>query len=176
MIRAFAMLLLFAAVAHADPDPAAPIEEPAPRRPTPFDQGKFGFSAGAGSQTVLGGRYFGIAAGGSYFVLDGLALDLGAEFQWGDGPNIARLTPEVRYVVQPLVGKFPLIPYAAVFYSHWFIGESFIDQDAVGTRGGLLYVSGSLVLGLGVAYEHIVSTCDMDCSAIYPDLTIAISF
>jgi hypothetical protein len=161
---------LFASVVHADPlDP----EPPRPR--TPFDQGRFGLSAGAGSQTTFGKSYFAIGAGAGYFVLDGLELGLGAQFHWGDGPNILRTTPEIRYVVQPLVGKFPLIPYAAVFYSHWFIGQSNPDQDAIGTRGGLLYVSGSVILGLGVAYERIVSSCSTNCNLVYPDLTIAIA-
>jgi hypothetical protein len=62
-----------------------------------------------------------------------------------------------------------------VFYSHWFIGDAYSDQDAVGTRGGLLYVSGSVVLGLGVAYERIVSECTMDCSSVYPDFTLSIA-
>lgn len=170
MIRALLLLCVLAAVAHADP-----LDEEAPRRRTPFDQGRFGFSAGAGSQTAFGQRYFGIGAGASYFVLDGVAVDLGGEFQWGDGPNIARLTPELRYVAQPLVGRWPVIPYIAAFYSHWFIGQAIQDQDAIGTRGGLLYVSGSIILGLGVAYEHIVSDCTQNCSSVYPDLTIAIA-
>lgn len=189
MIRALALVTLLASVAQAQPSqtppPPSPPEEaqPAPPPPpepprvrTPFDQGRFGFSAGAGSQSAFGGRYFGIAAGGSYFVLDGVGIDLGGGFQWGDGPNIGRVTPGVRYVVQPLVGKFPLIPYVGAFYSHWFISSTYPDQDAVGGRAGLLYVSGSMVLGLGAVNEHIVSQCTMDCSIWYPDLTIAIAF
>lgn len=168
---AVAAILLAAATAHAD----SALGEAEPPRRTPFDQGRFGLSFGAGSTTAFGGRYFVIGGGGGYFVLDGLELGLAAAHQWGDGPSITRLTPAVRYVVQPLVGKFPLVPYAGVFYSHWFIGDAYADQDAIGTRGGLLYVSGSVVLGLGIAYEHIVSECTMDCDAIYPDLTISIA-
>jgi hypothetical protein len=174
MIRALVVLCVLASivasVAHADP-----AEDEAPRRRTPFDQGRFGFSAGAGTQSAFGERYFGISAGATYFVLDGVGVGLGGEFQWGDGPNIARLTPELRYVAQPLVGKWPLVPYTGVFYSHWFIGDMVQDQDAVGARGGLLYVSGSIVLGLGIAFERIVSECTDDCSAVYPDLTIAVA-
>ena len=204
MIRSLLIIALLASVAHAqaepDPDapPAEPLEEPAqpgarveeppppepvtvaplieePKRRTPFDQGRFGLSAGGGTTSAFGVRYFAIGAGASYFVLDGVAVGLGTQVQWGEGPTIFRTTPELRYVAQPLVGRFPLIPYVAGFYTHWFIGDRVDDVDAVGTRGGLLYVSGSVILGLGVAYEHLVSDCVMDCSAVYPDITVSIA-
>ena len=197
MLRAAALVCVLASIANAQPSQPAPatseeetqpappappsaappVEQEPPKPRTPFDQGRFGFGAGAGSQSALGQRYFGIAASASYFVLDGVGVDLGAGFQWGNGPNIGRVTPGLRYVVQPLVGKFPLIPYVGAFYSHWFIsGNTYADQDAVAGRAGLLYVSGSVVLGLGAVNEHIVSKCDMDCSIWYPDITIAIAF
>jgi hypothetical protein len=181
-----------------EPQPAAPLEDPAqpgarveepapapaptvaplldvPKRKTPFDQGRFGLTAGAGTTSAFGARYLAIGAGASYFVLDGVAIGVGTQVQWGDGPTIFRTTPELRYVVQPLVGRFPLIPYVAGFYTHWFIGERRNDVDAIGTRGGLLYVSGSVILGLGVAYEHLVSACAMDCSLVYPDITLSVA-
>ena len=174
-----------AATEPAEPETTEPattqpaVTEPEPPRPrTPFDRGRFGLTAGAGTASAFGQRYFGIGGALSYFVLDGVALGVGAQVQWGDGPTITRTTPELRYVAQPLVGRWPLIPYVAVFYTHWFIGEANPDVDAIGTRGGLLYVSGSIVLGLGIAYEHLVSECmmaTMDCSSVYPDITISIA-
>ena len=178
MKRAALVLAGMTSVAYAQPG-AGPDPEPEPARKTPFDRGRFGLSVGAGTTSAFGERYFSIAAAASYFVLDGVGIDLGSQVQWGDGPTIARTTPGLRYVAQPLVGVSPVIPYVGVFYSHWFVGDAYVDIDAVGTRGGLLYVSGSVVLGLGVAYERIVSDCDsamMNCSAVYPDLTIAIAF
>jgi len=159
--------------AQTNPVTAEEAEPPKPR--TPFDRGRFGLSAGAGTTSVFDQRYFGIGVAAGYFVLDGVAIDLGTEVQWGDGPTILRTRPGLRYVAQPLVGKWPLIPYVAGYYTHWFVGDAIADVDAVGTRGGLLYVSGSLVLGLGVGYEHLVSECTMDCSSVYPDLTISIA-
>ncbi|HEY5949948.1 MAG TPA: hypothetical protein VIV40_30850 [Kofleriaceae bacterium] len=158
-----------------DPQPTRepPMAEP-PRR-TPFDRGRFGFSGGAGTSSALGQRYYGVGASASYFVLDGVAVGLGSQLQWGDGPTITRVTPELRYVVQPLVGRWPLVPYVGVFYSHWFVAQHIADVDAIGTRAGLLYVSGSVVLGLGAAYEHLVSDCTEDCSSIYPDITISVA-
>jgi len=141
---------------------------------TPFDRGRFNLSAGAGTTSSLGTRHFMIGGAAGYYVLDGLALGLGLQHQFGD-PSISLVSPEVRYVVQPLVGRSPLVPYVGGFYGHWFVGAPFTDLDTLGARGGLLYVSGQLVLGLGVAYEHVVSACTENCDSIYPDLTIALA-
>jgi hypothetical protein len=134
-----------------------------------------GLSVGAGSTSAFGERYFAVGAGFGYYVLDGLDVGIGGLHQFGDGPSISKVAPSIRYVVQPLVGRWPLIPYAGVFYNHWFIGDGYADVDAVGSRGGLIYVSGSILLGLGVAVEHTVSACARDCWAVYPDLSISLS-
>lgn len=157
--------------------PVAADGEIVPSEPvirTPFDRGRVGLSLGGGSQTTLGFRYFVIGGGVGYYVLDGVELGLAAQHQFGDGPSISNLRPSVRYVAQPLVGRWPLVPYVGGFYSHWFIGDQLADVDAVGARTGLLYVSGSLILGLGVVYERIVSACTA-CDDVYPDFTISLA-
>jgi hypothetical protein len=172
-----ALLAATAATARADGDIDDPEAAPPPPPPaTPFDRGKFALGVYGGSQSALGQRYFGIGAGLGYFVLDGLELGLGGQFLFGDGPNIGRVTPSLRYVAQPLVPHSPVVPYVGVFYNRQFIGDDIADIDSVGTRGGLIYVSGKVLLGLGVAYERIVSECVTDCSSVYPDVTIAVSF
>jgi hypothetical protein len=169
-MRAIAMIVLVSGVAHAD----EVIVEPPP--PTPFDQGKMNLSIAGGSTSNFGERYFAIGGGFGYFVLDGLELGIGAVHQFGDGPSISQVQPRVRYVVQPLVGKFPLIPYVGAFYNHWFIGNGYTDVDAIGGRAGLIYLSGRILLGLGVAVERTVSECIEDCTAVYPDFSISLSF
>lgn len=154
-----------------DDDPSAPE----PPLKTPFDRGKFGLGIYGGSQTTLDHRYFAVGGSVGYFVLDGVEVGLGALHMFGDGPSISKLTPSLRYIAQPLVGKSPVIPYVGVFYNHWFIGDDLADVDTLGTRGGLVYVSGQLVLGLGVVYEHVVSECVTDCSSVYPDFTISLA-
>ena len=169
-------MLVAASVAGLAAPGRAVAEAPAdPPRPTPFDRGRVNLGVGGGSQNALGHRYFGIGGGVGYFVLDGVELGLGALHQFGDGPSISRLTPSLRYVAQPLVGHWPLIPYAGGFYNHWFIGRGLPDVDTVGVRGGLLYVSGSVILGLGVVYERVVSACQLDCALVYPDFTISLA-
>ncbi len=163
--------LVLAAVAPA----RAQVVEPPPT-PTPFDRGKFGLSGGGGSQTTFGYRKFVIGIGVGYFVLDGVELGLSGLHQFGDGPSVSELSPSLRYIAQPLVGHSPLIPYVGVFYRHWFIGSSIDDVDTVGARAGALFLSGKIILGLGVVVEQTVSTCSDECTAVYPDFTIGFSF
>ncbi len=172
-----ALVLVVASTASALANDEPPATEPPPEPPpeTPFDRGKLGVGIYGGSQTTLGHRYFAIGGSVGYFVLDGVEVGLGALHQFGGGPSISKLTPSLRYVAQPLVGHSPVIPYAGVFYNHWFIGDDISDVDTLGTRGGLLMVSGKLILGLGVVFEKIVSTCETDCTAVYPDFTISLS-
>jgi hypothetical protein len=180
-MRSLAIITLLATTASAQPAATVPDEEPPPR-PTPFDQGRFGLSGGAGFSTAFGQRYFGVGLGATYYVLNGVGVGASTQVQWGDGPTILRVSPELRYVAQPLVYHWPVVPYVAGYYTHWFIGSMYEDVDAVGGRTGLLYVSGSVVLGLGVGVEHVVNNCPRDdagnavCNSIYPDLTIAVAF
>jgi hypothetical protein len=161
-----ACLVLSASLARADDD------APPPRR-TPFDRGRFAVSLGGGTQTALGAHYYVVGAGIGYYVLDGLGINLSGLVELGGTPFIAKVSPELRYVAQPLVGKWPVIPYVGAFYNHWFVGGNYADVDTIGARAGLLYLSGALILGIGAAYEHTVSACTMDCDQVYPDFTIS---
>jgi hypothetical protein len=165
MTRAVLALLLLGLATSASADPTE-------RPPTPFDRGKLGLGISAGSQNVLGHRYYAAGASVGYYVLDGLEIGIGGVVLFGDGPNIAALTPSVRYVVQPLVGVWPVVPYVGAYYNHWFVGDDIADSDVLGGRVGLLYLSGRLIFGLGVAYEHVISDCVTDCASIYPDVTL----
>lgn len=164
-------LVLLAGVGPA----SAQVVEP-PSVPTPFDRGRFGLSGGGGSQTTFGYRKFVIGIGVGYFVLDGVEIGLSGLHQFGDGPSVSELSPSLRYIAQPLVGHSPVIPYLGVFYRHWFIGSEIDDVDTVGARAGGLFLSGRLILGLGVVVEQTVSACDAECTAVYPDFTIGFSF
>jgi hypothetical protein len=166
-------LAVLAAAVIASPSYA---DDAAPPQPTPFDRGKIGVSVGGGSSSVFGHTYYSLGGGIGYFVLDGVELGLSGLAQFGADPSIEKLSPSLRYVVKPLVGKWPVIPYVGGFYTHWFVGDPIPDVDTVGGRVGGLFISGQVVLGLGVAYERIISTCTMDCDLVYPDLTISLAF
>jgi len=153
--------------------PARADDGDAPRPRTPFDRGRIGLSVGGGTTSAFGHPYYVIGGGVGYFVLDGVELGISGLVQFGSDPSIEKVSPSLRYVAQPLVGKTPIIPYVGAFYTHWFVGGGFGDVDTVGGRAGGLYVSGQVVLGLGIAYERVVSSCTMNCDAWYPDFTIA---
>jgi hypothetical protein len=167
---ALLMIAALASTAAAD-DLTQP---PQPPRPTPFDRGRFGLSAGVSSQTAFDVHYFVIGAGVAYYVIDGLSLGLSGFHEFGDGPSISQLSPEIRYVAQPLVYKWAVVPYVGTFYKHLFVGDN-PDEDSIGAHAGLMFVSGQLVLGLGVAVERQFVACPMDCTFVYPDLIIALS-
>ena len=158
--RALVVTLAVASPAHADE--------------TPFDRGKLGVSLALGQQRAFDTSYIVAGAGVSYFVVDGFAIGLAAQHDFGNGPSVDLVSPSLRYVAQPLVGVWPLIPYVGVFYAHELVGDM-PDLDAVGARAGLLYVSGRTVLGLGIAVARTISTCTIDCTSIYPDVTIGIA-
>ncbi len=165
-----AFVVAVASPARADPAPMTPPT-------TPFDQGRFGVSLGAGTQNAFDSDYVVIGAGIGYFVLDGVEIGVALQhdFPENDGPSINLVSPSLRYVARPLVGKFPLIPYVGVFYDHYFVG-GFPDVDGVGASVGFLYLTGRAIFGLGIAVEKTVSTCDGDCTSVYPDITIGFSF
>jgi hypothetical protein len=169
-------LLLSSALAHADEE----LLEAEPPPPTPFDQGRMRLAIFGGTTSNFDKRYFAIGGGFGYFVVDGLELGVAAVHQFGDGPSISQVQPGVRYVVKPLVGRMPVIPYVGAFYNHWFIGDGISDVDAVGGRAGLIYLSGRVMFGFGVAVERVVSDCttssgEEDCWDVYPDFSISLS-
>jgi hypothetical protein len=59
--------------------------------------------------------------------------------------------------------------------ARWFVGSPYTDAEAAGTRAGVLYLSGRVIVGLGAVYEHVVSTCTQNCDLVYPDVTIGFS-
>lgn len=167
-MRRALLVLALAAPAHAD-------DEPPRARRTPFDQGRFALSLGGGTQDVFNQHYYVVGGGIGYYVLDGVSVNLSGLVELGASPFIGKLSPELRYVAQPLVGVWPVVPYIGAFYNHWFISGAYADVDTIGGHAGLLYVSGQVILGLGAAYEHTVSTCMTDCDQVYPDFTISLA-
>jgi len=143
--------------------------------PTPWDQGHISVGIVLSSQDSFGDSYFVVGGGAGFFVVDGLELG-GRVVRWfGGDPGITELSPHVRYVAVPL--GWPLLPYAGAFYTHYFIEDVFADADTVGARLGMLYhQGGGFTVGVGAAYERFVSSCEDDCSTIYPEVSIGFTF
>jgi hypothetical protein len=151
----------------------------APPAPTPFDQGRVSISGGAGKSSSSWHNWYVIGAGVGYYVLDGVELSLHGSYQFGDFTSVSELSPQVRYVAEPLFRGSPVVPYVGVFYNHWFIGDDYNDVDTVGVRAGGLFTSGTLMFGLGVVVEHVLTNCPEDGArcvgiedSVYPDVTL----
>jgi hypothetical protein len=121
-------------------------------------------------------RYFALGAGVDYYVADGVAVGLFVLHELGDGPSLNQVRPSLTYVAQPLVGAWPVIPYVGGFYKHWFVGSPYEDVDSLGGRTGVLYLNRRLLFGIGAVVERVVSTCEVDCTSVYPDVTIGFTF
>ena len=139
-----------------------------------FDQGRVRVGAMVGAVSSFNQTYFLLGASLGYFVLPG--LEVGASFDtWlGNSPNVTRVAPELRYVLDIVdVVK----PYLGGFYRRWIVGDGIRDLDSVGGRGGLIFVQGqNAFIQAGAVYEHYVSSCDVDCSNWYPEIGIALVF
>jgi hypothetical protein len=131
---------------------------------------RFGASAGAGSAF---GQAYGLVGGlVGYELALGLELDVHATWWFGNTPSFLKLGPGLTwYVPLPVVR-----PYIGGFYSHWFVGSNFPDQDSLGARGGLLLVAaGPAALGVGVVYERLLD-CTGECDSWAPEVTATVRF
>lgn len=165
-VRALAVIALWAAGAA----PAAAQQDPGP-----FAAGRFSLSLGGGSGGIGDASYIVLGVGAGYYLVDGLEVGADVDYWFGDDPNVIKLSPNVRYVFW----QVPTIkPYLGGFYRHWFITDGFDDLDSVGARGGVFYVGrgGGFALGLGAVYEVLLDCEGDDCTDIYPELALSLSF
>lgn len=120
--------------------------------------------------------YFILGGGAGYYISDGIEIGTDFEVWVGGSPNIYKLSPEVRYVVNASPN---LKPYIGGFYSRTFI-EGFDDLDSTGLSAGMFYrATANAYLGLGVVYENFIdckARVYRDCSDFYTELTISIPF
>lgn len=160
-VCAVALALGLATSAHA--------QEPEGPPPGPYDRGRLSLGFGAGSQRSGGDSHIYVAGGVGYFVAAG--LELGASGLYLFGANEGGLGPRVRYVFHQTPG--PIKPYLGVFHTHWFVADDF---DTAGVRAGVITLTGGLLIGLGVAYEAVITECSGDdCDLWYPELSFAVA-
>ena len=140
----------------------------------PFDQGRIRLHFGAATAGSSGNRYFVLGLGVGYYLVDGLEVGLDTEAWLGGDPDLAKISPQLRYVFHMV----PILrPYIGTFYKHWFVGDGRQDIDTIGGRLGAFYVAGGNVfLGGGIIHEAILSDCDDECSETYPEFVISVSF
>ena len=138
-----------------------------------FEQGDVQISAGGGGSS-LG---FGLSGTIGYYVLDGVETSLGLGYWSLDDTILVQVTPGVRYVID--ADSFR--PYVGTFYRRWFFtNDVYEDTESVGVRAGTFIFAGRrTMLGLGVISEKLLDcpfTDDDDCTSVYPEFSLALSF
>jgi len=142
----------------------------------PFAQHTRTLSITVGSTYSSSNTYLIAGLGFDYYVLSGLALGLNADLWLFGSPTIVNLSPEIRYVLQT-GGR--LHPYVGAFYRHAFVTD-FDDQESIGSRLGLVFVSGrGAALTAGVVYERWLDCSDpgfRSCDTFYPEFSFMFRF
>ena len=165
LLAAFSLLLISAAGGPAAAGDAGP-----------FRQGSLRMSLVVGSGTAFERNYTVLGLGAGYYAADGLELGLDFEEWTGNTPRIYRYSPSLLYVVPTGTA---IKPYAGAFYRRTIV-EGFRDNDAVGARLGLYFLSGrSAYFGAGIAgnlYLNCDRTVYSSCTEAYPELMFAVTF
>ncbi|MBV71316.1 MAG: hypothetical protein CMH52_08195 [Myxococcales bacterium] len=138
-----------------------------------FEEGDVQISAGGGGSS-LG---FGLSGTVGYYVLDGVEASFGLGYWSLDDTSLVQVTPGLRYVID--ADSFR--PYLGTFYRRWFFtNDIYEDTESVGARAGTFFYAGRrTMLGLGVVGEKILDcpfANDDDCTSIYPEFSLALSF
>jgi hypothetical protein len=169
-----ALLLAIAATA------STPAWADDPQPPTPFDRGHFEVTLGGGPALFAGANYDEVGPGVAYYVQDGLSIGVSVFHEFGgSAPTFDQIAPDVRYIAQPLVETWPLVPYAEVFYKHVLdgsVGTGGSYSASLGGHAGLVVVAGQLAFAFGWAIEKQLSPCTANCVHNYPDLVLSFSF
>jgi len=139
---------------------------------TPYDAGHVRLTAILGNTSYAEANYFIAGLGVGYFLADGLEIGAEGDYWIGGPPTVARLSPEVRYILWFVP---EVQPYVGAFYRHRFI-SGYADQDTAGGQLGVLWGLGAGYVGIGAVYERLLTSCTSGCDVIYPEVTAALSF
>ena len=136
----------------------------------PFSQGNIQVSIGGGTSSSFGSDYIILGGMVGYFIIDGLAPSLGANFWLGDDPSVQEVSPGLTYYVYQMHDTVPLVPYGGIFFEKTWIGESTnfegLDVNAYGFRLGALYTSNNLLIGGGIRQTYLMG-CEGMVKALY---------
>lgn len=113
---------------------------------------------------------YGVGVG--YYVTNGLELGLELEAWMNADPNIYKVTPSLRYVINM---SNQVKPYVGAFYRRVYI-QGYPNLDSWGGRAGAFFATGEhSYAGVGVVYTQL-RDCDQliyqTCSDTYPELTL----
>lgn len=132
------------------------------------------FTIGTGS--AFGENYTIVGVGGGYYPIQGLELGLDGKLWFGGDADIYEITPSATYVVTQMQN---FMPYVGVLYRKTYI-EDYDDLDAYGGRAGIILQSARNVYMragvVAVEYKDCNDTVFRDCSDVYPEFTVGLSF
>lgn len=150
------------------PPPPAPAAAPAPAPQEPAQRkGRLYSWASIGTTFAYGQTYGSANAGVGYLMLHGIAPNVEVGYAFGNTPTLWSLRPGVTwYMPVPVVR-----PYVGTYYTHWFVGSGFPDQDGIGGRAGF---SLGRVVTFGVTYDHMFG-CNQNCDAWTPQISAGLS-
>lgn len=146
-----------------------------PANSSPFDQGSQSVAIIAGAGSAFGDDYLILGLGYGYYLIDGLALGVDAQFWLSGEPSITKVSPRITYVfTQPQTVK----PYLGAFYRRTFV-DGLDDLDSIGYRAGLNFMGqGNFYFGAGIVYEQYQDcneTVFSSCSDTYPEIVFSFS-
>lgn len=145
---------------------------PGTSKAQPFTHGATNFSVIVANGRAFAQDYTIVGVGIGYYVANGLELGLELESWTGGDPNIYKVTPSFRYVLN--LGT-QINPYVGAFYRRVYI-QGYPDLDSWGARAGaFINTGGRSYLGIGVVYSKL-RDCNQQlyqtCSDTYPELTV----
>jgi hypothetical protein len=150
------------------PAAAAPAAPPAEAKPAPKPARKKIYTwASVGTSFAYGQTYGNVSAGAGLLLQKGIAPNVELSYSFGQSPELWTLRPGVTWYMP--VPRFQ--PYIGAYYTHWFVGGGFPDQNGVGGRAG---VSLGRVITLAVTYDHALN-CSHDCDIWTPQISAGFS-
>lgn len=145
---------------------AAPAQPaPAPAEKVPLRKKLYGWGS-VGTTFAYGETYGSANLGVGYQLKAGITPNVEASYMFGNSPTIWALRPGVTWY-----SRLPFKPYLGAYYTHWFVGNGFSDQNGVGGRAGLSILR---VMQLGVTYDRAFN-CSKNCDAWSPQISAGVS-
>jgi len=148
------------------PMTTAPTPAPAPQ-PSQWSGRPYSW-ASFGTTFAYGQTYANANVGLGYLMRNGIAPNVEVGYAFGNSPTLWTLRPGVTWFMPIRT----ISPYIGAYYTRWFVGSGFPDQNGIGGRAG---ISLGRVLSLGVSYDHALG-CDRNCDSWTPTISAGISY
>ncbi|HWE22856.1 MAG TPA: hypothetical protein VG496_02845 [Myxococcales bacterium] len=157
-----------AAQAPAESTQSAGTVAPAAQEPAvPWTRRLYSW-ASVGTTFAYGQTYGSANVGAGILMKYGIAPNVEVGYAFGNTPTLWSVRPGVTWFLPSPLFR----PYVGTYYTHWFVGSGFPDQDGIGGRAGF---SIGRAISLGVTYDHAFG-CSVNCDAWTPQISAGVSF